>query len=198
RVLLWPLSMKALKSQKALTDLQPKVEELKKKYANNKEEHAKALMAMYSAEKVSPTSSCLPILIQLPIFIALYQALDQGLKSKGFQMLYPFVHNPGTIDTHFFGMDLGVPAAVLAIGAGITQYFQAKMMVTNRPPKGTPGGADEDTLAIMNKQMLYMMPVLTVFIGWKLPAGLSLYWLTTNALAVLQQKVILKKSKMNG
>ncbi|MBI4458396.1 membrane protein insertase YidC [Candidatus Uhrbacteria bacterium] len=196
KLVLWPLSMKALRSQKALTDLQPKVEELKKKYGSNKEEHAKALMALYSAEKVSPTSSCLPVLVQLPIFIALYQALVQGLKSDGFQMLYPFVANPGTIDTHFLNLDLAVPNGLLAVLSGITQYFQAKMMATSRPPRGTPGSADEDTLAVMNKQMLYMMPVMTVFIGWSLPGGLALYWLTTNALAVAQQMVFLRNGKI--
>jgi YidC/Oxa1 family membrane protein insertase len=189
---LWPFSQKALKSQKALADLQPKVEALKKQYGEDKEGMAKALMALYSQEKVSPASSCLPILVQLPVLIALYQALSHGLKSSGFEALYPFVTNPGTIEQHFLGLDLAGPTWQLAILAGISQYFQAKMMVAKPQPKGTPGGEDEQMLATMNRQMVYMMPVLTVFISWTLPGGLALYWLVTNLLTIVQQKVFLK------
>lgn len=193
KLVLWPLSTKALRSQKALSEIQPKLEALKKEYGDRQEELAKAMMALYSKEKVSPFSSCLPILIQLPVFIALYHALSQGLKSSGFEVLYPFVTNPGTITPTFLGfMDLAAPSIALAVLAGITQYFQAKMMITRQQPKKTPGAADEQMLATMNKQMLYMMPVLTVVLGWKLPAGLSLYWLMTNALTIAQQAVYFK------
>lgn len=188
KLVLWPFSAKALRSQRALTDLQPKVEALKKQYGDKKEELAKAMMDLYSSEKVSPFSSCLPILIQLPVLIALYQALSNGLKSEGFQQLYPFVAHPGTIKTAVLGIDLAAKSALLAILAGITQFFQAKMMTTSRPPRGTPGGGDEETLAIMNKQMTYMLPLMTVVIGWSLPGGLSLYWLVNNLLAIAQQK----------
>jgi YidC/Oxa1 family membrane protein insertase len=196
KMVLWPFSQKALKSQKALSDLQPKVEALKKQYGADKEGHAKAIMALYSQEKVSPMSSCLPILIQLPVLIALYHSLSQGLKSSGFEMLYPFVANPGTLQSDFLGLlDLSVPSYVLAILAGIGQFFQTKMMVTTPQAKGTPGAEDEQMLATMNKQMVYMMPVLTVFISWKLPGGLALYWLVTNLLTIGQQALFMKKPK---
>jgi YidC/Oxa1 family membrane protein insertase len=196
KLALWPLSTKALRSQKALAEIQPKLEALKKEYGDKQEELAKAMMALYSKEKVSPFSSCLPILIQLPVFIALYHALSQGLKSSGFEVLYPFVTNPGSITPTFLGfMDLAAPSIALAVLAGVTQYFQAKMMITRQQPKKTPGAADEQMLATMNKQMLYMMPVLTVVLGWKLPAGLSLYWLMTNALTIAQQAVYFREGK---
>ncbi|HTK04027.1 MAG TPA: YidC/Oxa1 family membrane protein insertase [Candidatus Eisenbacteria bacterium] len=195
KLLLWPLSNGALRSQKALTDIQPKLEALKKQYAGKEkqEELAREMMALYSKEKVSPFSSCLPVLIQLPVFIALYHALSQGLKSSGFDQLYPFVTNPGTITPTLFGfVNLANPSIPLAVLAGVSQYFQAKMMVTRQQPRKTPGAGDEDMLATMNKQMLYMMPVLTVILGWKLPGGLALYWLLTNVLTVLQQKLYFK------
>jgi YidC/Oxa1 family membrane protein insertase len=196
KLILWPMSTKALRSQKALADLQPKVEELKKQYKDKQEELAKALMALYSQEKVSPFSSCLPVLIQLPVFIALYQALSHGLKSDGFERLYAFMPHPGTIDPSFLGIvDLSASSPVLAILAGITQYFQAKMMITSRQPKGTPGGKDEEMLATMNKQMLYMMPILTVVIGWTLPGGLALYWFVMNGLTIIQQKYFFGEKK---
>lgn len=198
KLILWPLSNKALASQRALAALQPKVDALKKEYqGKSKEELAKATMALYSADKVSPLSSCLPVLIQLPVFIALYSALRSGLESKGFDALYSFVVNPGKIEPTLFGIvNLAAPSIVLAILAGITQFFQARMMVTAQQPKGVPGAQDEQTLAIMNKQMVYMMPFLTVFIGWRLPGGLALYWLTMNLLTIVQQLWFFRKKEV--
>lgn len=196
KLLLWPLSASALRSQRALADIQPKVEELKKKYAGKEqqEELAKAMMALYSQEKVNPASSCLPVLIQLPVFIALYRSLSNGLKSGGFEYLYPFVPHPQIIAPTLLGLvNLSKPSIPLALLAGATQYFQAKMMVTRQQPKGVPGGDDERMMATMNKQMMYMMPALTVVLGWKLPGGLALYWFVMNLLTVLQQHYFFKK-----
>ncbi len=188
KAILWPLSGQALRSQKALADLQPKMEALKKEYGDKQEELAKAMMALYSKEKVSPFSSCLPLLIQLPVFIALYHALNLGLKSSGFDTLYPFVRNPGTITPTLFGIvDIAKRSIPLAIAAAAAQFVQAKMMITRQQPKKTPGAKDEEMLAVMNKQMLYMMPAMTLFIGWKLPGGLALYWLMQNVLTIGQQ-----------
>ncbi len=198
KLVMWPLSASALRSQKALADIQPKLEELKKKYAakDQQEELAKAMMALYSQEKVNPAASCLPILIQLPVFIGLYQALSDSLKSGGFEYLYSFIPHPGVIQPALFGIiDLSKPNIPLALLAGATQFVQAKMMVSLNQPKGTPGAKDEQMLAMMNKQMVYMMPVLTVVLGWTLPGGLALYWLVMNILTVVQQHFFFKKKK---
>ena len=198
KLLLWPLSQKALKSQRALADLQPKVAALKKEYKDKQEELAKALMALYSKEKVSPTSSCLPILIQLPVFIGLYQSMRKGLESTGFENLYTFVAVPEMIDPTLFGIvDLAAPSIPLAILAAITQYFQAKMMITRKQPAGVPGSKDEQMMANMNKQMMYFMPVLTLFIGATLPGGLALYWFVMNVLTVIQQHFYFKKEHID-
>jgi YidC/Oxa1 family membrane protein insertase len=190
KLLLWPLTKKALQSQRALARLQPQINELKKKYPapEQREQMAKEMMGLYAKEKVSPASSCLPLLIQLPVFIALYRALSHGLGSSGFEDLYSFVANPGTVGTTLLGwLDLRVASPVLAILAGAAQFVQARMTITKRqPPAGEPG-KDEQMLAMMNKQMLYVMPVLTVVIAWTLPAGLSLYWTLMSVLTVLQQ-----------
>lgn len=197
RLLTLPLNAKSLRSQKALQDLQPKLKELQVKYKDDKEALAKETMALYAAEKVNPFASCLPLLVQLPFLIALYSVLRNVLQSKGFEVLYPFVANPGSINPVTFGLvDLSQASWVLALLAGASQFWQAKMMATNRPPQPPSEGAkDEDMMAIMNKQMLYMMPLMTVFIAWKLPAGLALYWLVTNLLAVAQQYWMFRKRK---
>jgi len=198
KLVLWPVSAKALKSQKALSDLQPKVEELKRKYKDKeqKEELAKKLMELYSQEKVNPASSCLPLLIQLPVFIALYQAMSHGLQSSGFELLYSFVSQPEVIEPSLLGViNLALPSLPLALAAGIGQFFQARMMVTRRQPKDTPGAKDEQMLSSMNKQMMYVMPFVTVFIGMQLPGGLALYWFVMNLLTIAQQAIFFRKGK---
>jgi len=195
RLLTLPLNASSIRSQKALQDIQPKLKELQTKFKDDKEKLAKETMALYAAEKVNPFASCLPLLVQLPFLIALYQVLRNVLDSKGFDALYPFVQNPGSISPMTLGLvNLADPSWVLALLAGASQFLQAKMMATNRPPQPpTEGAKDEDMMAIMNKQMLYMMPVMTVFIAWNLPAGLALYWLTMNLLAVAQQYYMFRK-----
>lgn len=194
RLIILPITLKSLKSQKVLQSLQPKLNTLKEKYKGDKPGLAKATMELYKAEKVNPASSCLPLLIQLPIFIALYQALIQGLKNGGMEMLYGFVNKPETVSVLAFGfLDLAKASIPIAILAGLSQFWQAKMLTPHKPePKNIPGSKDEAMLGMMNKQMLYVMPVMTVVIGWSLPGGLILYWLVTNLLTILQQYVFLK------
>lgn len=202
KLLLYPLTHSSLKSQQALQAIQPKVKAIQKEYKDNKEEQAKKLMELYKAEKVSPFSSCLPMLVQLPFLIAVYQVFREGLLSHGFDRLYSFVANPGIIDPIAFGfIDMGKMSVGLAIAAGAAQFVQAKMMQTRQPAKvdgqEIEGSQDEKMLAMMNKQMLYVMPGLTVIIGLTLPAGLSLYWFISTLFMVGQQGVLfyMKKKK---
>lgn len=195
KLVLYPFSVQALKSQKALQELQPKLKALQAELKNEKEKLARATMDLYAKEKVSPFSSCLPLLIQFPFLIALYQALRSGLASQKLDLLYPFISNPGTIDPSFFGIiNLAAPSIPLAIIAGAAQFWQTKMLMTTRPPVRAAGSKDEDTMAVMNKQMTYVMPVMTVVIGASLPGGLALYWLVTNLLTVAQQMYFFKKN----
>ncbi len=197
KMILWPFMNSSLKSQKSLQEIQPKVEELKIKHKDDKEGLAKAMMLLYQQEKVNPFSSCLPLLIQFPILIALYHVLLQGFDPAALSQLYAFVSNPGTINNLFLGfLDLAVPNLWLAVIAGVFQFFQTRMMITKRPPKqveGTPAAKDETMLASMNKSMLYMMPVVTVFIGATLPGGLALYWVTITVVSIIQQFVVFRK-----
>lgn len=197
--ILWPLTGKSLKGQKALQSLQPKMDEIKKKYKDDKEKMAQEMMALYKTEKVNPASSCLPLLIQLPILIALYRVLLVGLNNEHAYRLYEFVADPGVVNEMFLGfIDLSRPAIWLAVLAGIAQYFQAKMLQARRPPKklrDKDGAKDEDMMATMNKSMLYFMPVITVVIGATFPGGLALYWLVVTLLSILQQYLVFHKEE---
>jgi YidC/Oxa1 family membrane protein insertase len=194
KLILLPLSKQSIKSQKSLQNLQPKIDELKKKYAGNKEEQGRAMMQLYKEEKVNPFSSCLPLLIQLPFLWAVFQVFKQGLSNQALGFIYAFIYNPGAINPVSLGIvDLSKPNLVLAILAGAAQFWQAKMMTTKRPEVRGSGAKDEDMMAIMNKQMLYIMPVLTVVIGMSFPGGLALYWLVTTLLTALQQLYLFKQ-----
>lgn len=195
KIILYPLNKKAITAQKSMSELQPKMEAIKTQYKGDQQKIAQETMQLYKEHKVNPLGSCLPILIQLPVFIAIYYVLRAGLSNGSFDLLYPFVKNPGAIKTVSLGLlDLAKASYVLAVLAGAAQFWQAKMMYRKQPPKEAgAGGKDENMMAIMNKQMLYMMPVMTVVIGMSLPGGLSLYWFISTLLTALQQKVMMRK-----
>ncbi len=199
KIIFWPLAAKAIKGQQALQKLQPKLKELKEKHKDDKEAQSKAMMKLYADEKVSPLSSCLPLLIQLPIILALYRVFLHGLNGDAVYRLYSFVPDPGSISPLFFGVvDLSNPNIFLAIGAGIFQFFQAKMMNLRKPPKeveGSKGAKDEAMMTSMNRSMVYFMPIITVVIGASLPGGLTLYWMIVNIFSVAQQYIFFKKIK---
>ena len=196
RLALYPLTSSSIKSQRALQDLQPKMAAIKLEYANDKQKQTQAIMELYKNNKVNPLASCLPMLIQLPILIALYKVLQDGLHSKNLaDSLYSFIANPGSINQISLGfLNMAESNKVLAVLAGIAQFFQAKTMMRKSPPAQAGEGAkDEAMMAMMNKQMLYLMPVMTVLIGFNLPGGLTLYWLFGTLLMVAQQLWLSKK-----
>jgi len=193
KLILWPLSQRALKSQQAISRLQPKIKELQAKYKDNKEEQGRAMMALYREEKVNPTSSCLPLLVQLPFLWAVFKVFRDGLSNKSLTLVYPFISRPELLETTSFGIiDLSQPNILLAILTGVAQYFQARTATRHNPP-ASGGGQAEELASMMNKQMLYFMPVMTVVICWSLPSGLALYWFLSSVLTVLQQIYWFKK-----
>ena len=197
RLLVYPLTSSAIKAQKSVQDLQPKIDALKKEFPGDQQKQSQAMMELYKQNKVNPFASCLPLLIQLPILIALYSVMRDGLMSANLgSALYPFVQNPGQINSVSFGFfNMAKPNYILAVLAGLAQWWQAKTMLTKRPPANAGAGAkDEAMLATMNKQMLYFMPLMTVVIGISLPAGLTLYWFFSTVLMALQQLWLFKKS----
>lgn len=187
RLVFYPLSKKAIKSQKTMSELQPKLKEIQKKYKDNKEEQAKLMMDLYRKNKINPLSGCLPILIQLPILIALYHVFITGLSMDRLNNLYSFVQKPASLNLIFLGfIILSQRSLLLAVLAGISQYFQAKTM-PQIMPKGQKKPGSFDFSSMMNHQMIYFMPLLTVFIAWSLPAALSIYWIVNNVFSIIQQ-----------
>ena len=193
RLVLYPLVTKQFRSQKAMSALQPKLQEIKKKYPN-REEQTKKTMELYKEEGVHPASGCLPLLIQLPVLIALYQVFFNGLDPKSLSALYSWVARPESINHIAFGfLDLAKANVVLAVAAGIAQFVQTKMMLPKKQASVKKSSDEPDIASMMNTQSLYVMPIITVVIGLRFPAGLSLYWVITTLLGIYQQILINKE-----
>lgn len=194
RIALYPLMIKSLKSQKALSELQPKIQELQQKYKDNKEQQSKEMMALYQKEKINPFGGCLPFLLQLPILIALYRVFWKGLSPESMRFLYSFVPNPGAINPSFLGLiNLAEPNLILAFVAGITQFFQTKMLLPQQKISKEKTGQMGQFSNMMQKQMLYFFPILTVLILWRLPSAIGIYWIVTAVFSIGQQHLIFKK-----
>ena len=186
RVLFFPLSIKTVRSQKAMSLLNPKLQEIKQKFKDDKSAQSIETMKLYKDNNINPLSGCLPLLIQLPILIALYQAFIAGLKPENLSMLYGFISNPGVINKISLGfMDITSRIPLLAVLAGGAQFVQA--WVTKAQNQGSSLSKE---MAALNSQMLYFFPIMIIVIGWNLPAGLVLYWITTTVFSILEQLYI--------
>ena len=199
RIILYPLMMKSIQSQKMISDLQPKMKEIQKKYKDNKEQQAKEMMNLYKKEKVNPFGGCLPLLVQLPIMIALYRVFWRGLEPGAMKYLYNFIPNPGEINPFFLSLiNLAQPVLILALIAGVTQFFQTKMLMQkNQKPTQDKKNPVADFSSIMQKQMIYFFPIFTVMILLKLPSAIALYWIITALFSIFQQYLIFNKKTIN-
>ncbi len=196
KAIIWPLSHKGLKSQRVLQELQPKLEALKIKYKDNKEKLGQETMALYRKEKINPMASCLPLLIQLPIIIAVFRVFrGMFIGTIDFSLLYSFIKIPETINPITLGfLDLSKPQIILGFLAGAAQFWQSKIMLKKKKKKLDADGKEKELslTETMSKQMMYFMPIITIFIAARFPGGLALYWLVITLLGVLDQHFINK------
>ncbi|MBU2539713.1 YidC/Oxa1 family membrane protein insertase [Patescibacteria group bacterium] len=195
RLLLYPSSAKSIKTQKALNEIQPKLQEIQKKYKDDKEKQVKETLDLYKKEKINPFGGILSALIQLPILIALYQVLRKGFDPAELSVLYNFVSSPGHINAMFIGfIDLSKPNLVLAILAGVAQFIQTKITL---PITKKTNDKTQDFAKIMQKQMVYFFPFLTVIILMGLPSALGLYWMVGSVFLIIEQYLLFNKTKTN-
>ena len=175
KLMFYPLTQTSTKSMKKMQELQPKLKALQEKYKNDKEKLNAATLKLYQEEKVNPISGCWPMLVQSPVFIALYQALSHTVSLRG-QPFFGWISDlsqPDSIATLPFSIPLlGADVNVLPFLMGIAMYFQTKFTPNT-------GGSQ---MALMNS----MMPVLMIFIFYNMPSGLVLYWLVNNIMQAYQ------------
>ncbi|MEK7202001.1 MAG: YidC/Oxa1 family membrane protein insertase [Patescibacteria group bacterium] len=189
RTIIWVPNSKMLKSQLYMRSHQDELKKLNEKY-DNPQERAKAQMAYYKEHGINPMAGCLPMLIQLPILYILYFVLIAGLKDIRPDLLYSFTPHIDAVNAQFLGINLaGKDRFFLPVLAALLQFAQTRFN-----QKLTPiSAAKNDPAAMMTKQMMYLFPAMTYFIGSTLPAGLSLYWATATLFQIGQQAYITKK-----
>lgn len=196
RVMLISLSKKSIESQKKMQEIQPEIKKLQEKYKLDKAKQSQAVMQLYKDKKINPASGCLPMIIQLIVLIALYQVFLAGISFNGDgHLLYSFVKNPQTVNHLAFGLiDITKSNLFLAFVAAILQFWQTKMLMakTKKTEEKKPE-SEPDFSTVMQKQMLYMGPVLTFIFGAKFSAGLPIYWITTTLFMIAQQYWIVAK-----
>jgi YidC/Oxa1 family membrane protein insertase len=193
RIILFPLFEKSARYQIIMQRLQPEVKKLQDKYKDDKAKQTEVLMALYKENKTNPFSGFLFLILQLPILIALYQIFFNILKPDVFQALYSFVDAPGALNTNFLGLiNLAVPNTIMVGLSAIGQYFQVKTALPKHDEHYQLSSQEK-----MNRNMAFIAPLVTLFIFMKLPAAISLYWLTTSLFSIIQQEIIQRKLK-NG
>jgi len=197
RLLLYPLMAQSIKSQRVMAELQPKIQEVQENFKNDKEKQAREIMGLYKKEKINPLGGCLPLLLQMPILLALFwvfMTFKDGLGPDQLAILYPFVSIPEIPEEPMFLglMNLAHPNLILAILAGVCQFFQAKTAGT-RVKKVKTSGQMAKFPEIMQKQMLYFFPIFMVFILLRLPSAIGLYWIITALFSIGQQYLIFSK-----
>jgi len=137
-------------------------------------------MALYKEKGISPLAGCLPLLIQLPVLIGVYRVFLNIFKPDSLNLLYSFVPHPASITHVTLGfLDISKASPALAVLAGITQFFQARLAMANQP-------SNPQTAAV-STQMTYLLPVMIIVIGWNLPAGLAVYWVVTSLWSIGEQ-----------
>lgn len=203
KLILFPLTVKSLKSMKATQALQPKMTEIRQKYKNDQQAQMQALQALYKEHGVSPAAGCLPMLVQLPVLYGLFFALETGLGSGTPQQilnhvnsqLYSFVPHftaPPDVMLKWFtfinpawqiSLAHPDPTHILPIVAGIATFVQLRM---SQARQAANAPANDPTTQSM-KMMQYVMPLVTVFIGWSFAAGLALYWTISYIFQAVQQ-----------
>lgn len=196
KLVLFPLSKRSIVSQAKMNLLAPELN-LIKKSGKSKEEQAKLTFELYKKNKTNPFSGCLLILIQLPIIFALYFVFLKGLKFDN-GLLYSFVQAPENINMHFLGLiDIGKKSLLLAILAGVSQFFQAYYMPKPPPPSADNKGSFQESFAkSMQIQMKYVFPFLVAFIAYSVSGAVALYWVTSNIFTIFQQIYINKRKDL--
>lgn len=224
RVLLLPLLLPSLKSSGKMRELQPKLKKLQDKYKGNKEKLAKAQMDLYKNEGINPMSGCLPQLLQVAVLFVFFGAfrmvtdyvqgngadlakinsnlianfrIEEGFEFNATFFGADLAMSPGQLFKNGVGISLLVPA-ILLLGSAILQFLSAKRMMPNpkideKVVKKTEDKEDDMAVAMRN-QSTYMMPLMTVFLGWNFSLGILLYWFVNSAV-ILGTQVVVNKGK---
>lgn len=220
RLVLWPLTSAQLRSTQKMAALKPHLDRIKSEHGHDKLRHQQEVSKLYKEHGVNPLAGCLPLLLQLPIFIALYNVLIKILEfdktdfliNINSRLYFPSFHLADKPDTSFLGYSLstapnqwtqvGFVILLVPVITGLLQFIQSKMMT---PPSGGKAlvkkenkkGDMEETMSQVQSQMLYIMPAMIAFFSYGFPVGLSLYWNTFTIIGIIQQYIISGPGALN-
>ncbi len=201
RILLLPLAIKQTRSMKAMQQLQPQVKAIQDKYKTDREmmrrdpekyrarkqKQQQEMMALYQSEGANPAASCLPLLAQAPVFIALFWTLRDEARLLGAPFYFITEATPGGLDK--LVSSAGWPGWVLIVLMSGTMFFSQKQMMARNAASMV-----DNPMAQQQKILLYVMPVFLAAISFQFPLGILLYWVTTNFWQIAQQAIILRES----
>lgn len=199
RLILYPLSKRAIKAQMAMKAIAPEIEQLKKKYKDKPEEQGRAMFALYKERDVHPFAGILVILVQLPILLGLYFVFARGgFPEIQLDTLYSFVPAPEMVKMEFLGLiDMGGKSIVLAVLASITQFIYTRLSMGPRGVKtATEASFSEDMARTFDIQARYVLPVMIGFFAYFIAAAAPLYWVTGNLFMIAQE--YLSGRRFNG
>jgi len=185
KAVFYPLTKKTMMHQQKMQAISPHLKKLKDDHKGKPEDLAKATMELYKEHQVKPLDGCLPLLIQIPLLIGLFQVFRTGFMPDALKDLYGFVPNPGTLHPFFLGIiDLSKKNIYMPLLAGAAQFVYGRFFT---PKPQADGG---EMAQMMAKQMVFMGPFLTFFISLNLPSVLPFYWFVNNVFSVLEGKLI--------
>jgi len=208
-VILIPLFVKQIKSQRAMTALQPKMKEIQKRYKDDRQKQSEEMMKLYKEHKTNPLASCFPLLAQAPIFFALFRVLNAVANdNKGHYL--PSIFTQDLLNTAHTAKFLGAPIADSFLSSHITStkivtvvliaFMSATTFSTQRQlmVKGMPKMEAGNPMAQQQKIMLYVFPVIFAISGVNFPIGVLIYWSTTNLWTFFQQFYVIKRNPTPG
>lgn len=183
RLILLPSFIKASKSTIEMQKIQPLMNAIRAKYPKDQMKQSQEMQKLFKEHKVSPYGSCLPLIAQMVILIIFYRVIMIGFNLEHLNLIYSFLPKPSEINLFFFGINVSQPDLwLLPILAGALQLIQSKMI-----PQPPISKDSNDPMAMMNKQMIYFFPLITIWIARTLPSGLAIYWIVTSIIMILQQ-----------
>jgi YidC/Oxa1 family membrane protein insertase len=180
KIIFYPLSLKSYQSMNKMKKLQPQIQKLREKFKDDKQKLNQEMMDIYKRQGVNPMGGCLPMVIQIPVFFALYKALSSAIELRHAPFMLWMNDLSAPEDLYSFTvLGYSLPIRILPLIMGITQVIQQKMTPTTADP--------------MQEKIMLFMPILFTFLFWGFPAGLVLYWLVNNVISIGQQYYINKK-----
>lgn len=190
RVILFPLSRQAVRTQAAMREVAPEIEAIKKKFKDKQDEQARAIFALYRERNIRPFASFFLVLLQLPILFGLYWVFWKGgLPDVHPEYLYNFVAVPESVNMKFLGLvDMGTRSILLAFLAGITQLIYARLSMGPRKKIALSDGSfSSDMARSFDLQARYVLPIMIAGIAYTVSAAVPLYWVTSNTFMILQE-----------